>query len=111
MNQFLEPSILGLLEVNFRFPKPAFIGDTISVRIIVADRKETSSADRGIIEFERQGINQHGETVCICMVKMLVARQPADSQNYRSEEHTSELQSLMRISYAVLCLKKKNVCE
>src|SRR3546814_5338922 len=27
----------------------------------------------------------------------------------RSEEHTSELQSLMRISYAVFCLKKKNV--
>src|SRR3546814_754037 len=27
---------------------------------------------------------------------------------YRSEEHTSELQSLMRISYAVFCLKKKN---
>src|SRR3546814_10251653 len=28
--------------------------------------------------------------------------------NLRSEEHTSELQSLMRISYAVFCLKKKN---
>src|SRR3546814_6802304 len=28
--------------------------------------------------------------------------------SYRSEEHTSELQSLMRISYAVSCLKKKN---
>src|SRR3546814_10052054 len=28
-------------------------------------------------------------------------------QAMRSEEHTSELQSLMRISYAVLCLKKK----
>src|SRR3546814_5867051 len=27
--------------------------------------------------------------------------------NWRSEEHTSELQSLMRISYAVFCLKKK----
>src|SRR3546814_1056542 len=27
--------------------------------------------------------------------------------SYRSEEHTSELQSLMRISYAVFCLKKK----
>src|SRR3546814_4176051 len=27
---------------------------------------------------------------------------------YRSEEHTSELQSLMRISYAVFCLKKQN---
>src|SRR3546814_2240355 len=32
---------------------------------------------------------------------------PAAVQN-RSEEHTSELQSLMRISYAVFCLKKKN---
>src|SRR3546814_3289205 len=31
----------------------------------------------------------------------------ADSDD-RSEEHTSELQSLMRISYAVFCLKKKN---
>src|SRR3546814_2441379 len=29
-------------------------------------------------------------------------------QEQRSEEHTSELQSLMRISYAVFCLKKKN---
>src|SRR3546814_4750006 len=30
------------------------------------------------------------------------------SEETRSEEHTSELQSLMRISYAVFCLKKKN---
>src|SRR3546814_2424467 len=30
-----------------------------------------------------------------------------DGQAVRSEEHTSELQSLMRISYAVFCLKKK----
>src|SRR3546814_3919184 len=29
--------------------------------------------------------------------------------SFRSEEHTSELQSLMRISYAVFCLKKKNI--
>src|SRR3546814_1350219 len=34
--------------------------------------------------------------------KRLRTREP------RSEEHTSELQSLMRISYAVFCLKKKN---
>src|SRR3546814_1690024 len=30
------------------------------------------------------------------------------ARTFRSEEHTSELQSLMRISYAVFCLKKKN---
>src|SRR3546814_3478079 len=32
---------------------------------------------------------------------------PSHSTTTRSEEHTSELQSLMRISYAVFCLKKK----
>src|SRR3546814_1879226 len=36
----------------------------------------------------------------------LVDRDPVTFE-YRSEEHTSELQSLMRISYAVFCLKKK----
>src|SRR3546814_1806083 len=34
-------------------------------------------------------------------------RPPAHARLVRSEEHTSELQSLMRISYAVFCLKKK----
>src|SRR3546814_4209165 len=33
---------------------------------------------------------------------------PRPRPPWRSEEHTSELQSLMRISYAVFCLKKKN---
>src|SRR3546814_1737906 len=47
-------------------------------------------------------------------VRGVVAAQPArvrggdgGGQAGRSEEHTSELQSLMRISYAVFCLKKK----
>src|SRR3546814_400714 len=34
-------------------------------------------------------------------------RLPEEAESQRSEEHTSELQSLMRISYAVFCLKKK----
>src|SRR3546814_2082500 len=36
-----------------------------------------------------------------------VASSPRAKRPHRSEEHTSELQSLMRISYAVFCLKKK----
>src|SRR3546814_4538419 len=36
------------------------------------------------------------------------ARDQSGASGLRSEEHTSELQSLMRISYAVFCLKKKN---
>src|SRR3546814_2802385 len=36
-----------------------------------------------------------------------IQQRPIDETSRRSEEHTSELQSLMRISYAVFCLKKK----
>src|SRR3546814_4558006 len=38
-------------------------------------------------------------------------RQPGKSRRERSEEHTSELQSLMRISYAVFCLTQKNTAQ
>src|SRR3546814_4621759 len=38
-------------------------------------------------------------------------RLPGEDFRARSEEHTSELQSLMRISYAVFCLKKKNTTQ
>src|SRR3546814_9805876 len=41
-------------------------------------------------------------------VDVATAPRTARSGATRSEEHTSELQSLMRISYAVFCLKKKN---
>src|SRR3546814_4234545 len=40
---------------------------------------------------------------------LLTALSYQSIQLHRSEEHTSELQSLMRISYAVFCLKKKNI--
>src|SRR3546814_6478108 len=40
-------------------------------------------------------------------VVMWYASGNRDERVFRSEEHTSELQSLMRISYAVFCLKKK----
>src|SRR3546814_1460353 len=40
-----------------------------------------------------------------------VSRQMAHSGEKRSEEHTSELQSLMRISYAVFCWKKQNTIQ
>src|SRR3546814_4307649 len=41
-------------------------------------------------------------------VVTLLVESPLELLVLRSEEHTSELQSLMRISYAVFCLKKKN---
>src|SRR3546814_5504880 len=45
---------------------------------------------------------------CGMKLKGLPSQRRNRSGRNRSEEHTSELQSLMRISYAVFCLKKKN---
>src|SRR3546814_2119793 len=47
------------------------------------------------------------------LLQPIIVRRTPGAEGYqlvagRSEEHTSELQSLMRISYAVFCLKKKN---
>src|SRR3546814_5472556 len=50
--------------------------------------------DRKIVVAERAGAGD-------------AAPRAAVGEDHRSEEHTSELQSLMRISYAVFCLKKK----
>src|SRR3546814_9680097 len=45
-------------------------------------------------------------TAIAAFVAVRVSAMPADDNHpYRSEEHTSELQSLMRISYSVFCLK------
>src|SRR3546814_1317691 len=54
--------------------------------------------------FRSRADEQAGEQVGQRRMVLPVANQAADQ---RSEEHTSELQSLMRISYAVFCLKKK----
>src|SRR3546814_3972556 len=43
---------------------------------------------------------------CVIAVNIGYARKRVGDEDKRSEEHTSELQSLMRISYAVFCLKK-----
>src|SRR3546814_5044928 len=53
---------------------------------------------------------QHGTSEMNDVLPMLQAISQTDTAPVvRSEEHTSELQSLMRISYAVFCLKKKKI--
>src|SRR3546814_6784613 len=58
-------------------------------------------ANRGVVVTNGAGINAITIAEYVVMGMLTVAK--------RSEEHTSELQSLMRISYAVFCLKKKTI--
>src|SRR3546814_6607249 len=58
-------------------------------------------------------VDQGRERSCILVERTLNLTSPEplpleQVERQRSEEHTSELQSLMRLSYAVFCLKKKN---
>lgn len=77
LNLHLEPSLLGLLDIQCRFPSPAFIGDTLRVRVEVAGKKTTSRADRGVVSFRRQVFNQRGQTVVEGVWKLLVRRRGA----------------------------------
>src|SRR3546814_5333534 len=57
--------------------------------------------DRGLEHLRLRRLDQHQPNA-------EEEREEHHRQHVRSEEHTSELQSLMRISYAVFCLKKTN---
>src|SRR3546814_1273339 len=79
------------------------------------ERYELSSGIRCDVPYVCRGADLlvlHGSAE-LSKVVPLLAGQPYMAGNHRlpfagrSEEHTSELQSLMRISYAVFCLKKK----
>jgi acyl dehydratase len=60
------------------FPNPVFIGDTIRAQTTVLDKRESrSKADRGVVTFEHQGINQRGEVVCSCTRGAMMMRRPA----------------------------------
>src|SRR3546814_2688530 len=72
------------------------------------ERGETGRTLR--LRDDRAGYEAHGGRVQHAVVVGLPDAGNGDRgvlQDQRSEEHTSELQSLMRISYAVFCLKKK----
>src|SRR3546814_4799452 len=83
-------------------------GVTASASSIVA-RPDAGSVAAAADEKERSTLSKSSTTVC--GVAGVVNNAAANNIGFknRSEEHTSELQSLMRISYAVFCLKKKKI--
>src|SRR3546814_6078360 len=68
----------------------------------VEDRQAQLDLPAALARLARLAVAEHAE-----LEQARVASDLGEPERARSEEHTSELQSLMRISYAVLCLKKK----
>src|SRR3546814_1619053 len=61
--------------------------------------------------FQSTSVEQGKAFEVMCQFALLAGGYRILGLNNRSEEHTSEIQSLMRISYAVFCLKKKNMTQ
>src|SRR3546814_7941557 len=101
----LDPSI----PEDLAFAESRIRKETIAAEDILHDLGALS-----IISSDSQAMGRVGEVITRTWQtahKMKVQRgalpgESGDNDNLRSEEHTSELQSLMRISYAVFCLKK-----
>src|SRR3546814_4507781 len=87
--------------------QPVLVG-TVSIEKseLLADFLEKEKVPHSVLnarhhEMEAHIVAQAGRKSAVTIATNMAGRG-------RSEEHTSELQSLMRISYAVFCLKKKN---
>src|SRR3546814_4089051 len=92
----------GDLVLEFAAVAPAPVG-------AVADRRHAAVDAAGLPFDAFADGHRHGALLRPGVALLLAFVQGVDElQGERSEEHTSELQSLMRISYAVFCLKKKN---
>src|SRR3546814_7724061 len=79
--------------------------------LVIADRLDPDPARGGQFadgELHRLTPYHGTDAIWDAMTKQAILHRMVMKDHIRSEEHTSELQSLMRISYAVFCLKKKN---
>src|SRR3546814_1305703 len=84
----------GLCQQRRRFQRLLQRSREVGVVSVVVDA--ASCAQAGVEHLPQRVVRQHAENAAALL---------------RSEEHTSELQSLMRTSYAVFCLKKKKTTK
>lgn len=68
----LDGTVMGLLDIAWRFVRPVRPGDTISVIVRVIGKRMTRKPDRGIVEVELDVLNQHGDVVQVGNAKFLV---------------------------------------
>jgi len=70
----MEGTLVAFLGITWSFLLPIKIGDTVHVVQRVKEMRETSKADRGLVTFEKELINQRGETVQRGTTTVLLAR-------------------------------------
>jgi acyl dehydratase len=65
---------------RLRFVKPVFIGDTLTVKVTVAEKRDHKRPEYGVVVERLEATNQRGETVLVCDHLLLAERrEPVDS--------------------------------
>src|SRR3546814_5418057 len=111
VQRFEEQIETGEMPVGSRFPTEKEITETFGVSRTVVREAYSRLAARGLL-VSRRGSGAYVPDGAQYRAFQVTAEEIGEIDDVlrlleRSEEHTSELQSLMRISYAVFCLKKK----
>src|SRR3546814_10253879 len=79
-----------------------------TVKYFGAEEREARRYDRAVEAYAAAAVKSENSLALLNVGQALITNAMlGGGMAFRSEEHTSELQSLMRISYAVFCLKKK----
>ena len=74
---FMDGTVMGLLDIAWKFMQPVRPGDTISAVVTVVDKRPTRKPDRGVVTLQLEVLNQRGETVQVGTAKVLVRRKAA----------------------------------
>src|SRR3546814_1952454 len=83
------------------------IGAAVDANVLINERiREEQRRGRSILHTVEVGYKEASRAIFDANITNVIAAALMFYFGSRSEEHTSELQSLMRISYAVFCLKK-----
>src|SRR3546814_2710800 len=96
--------IVGLAKDLLRHPVELLPGIRNAVADIAA-RHDVVLITKGDLFHQEAKVRDSGMADLFRRIEIVSEKDPATYARLRSEEHTSELQSLMRISYAVFCLK------
>ena len=70
----MDGTVLGLLDIAWKFMKPVRPGDTICAVVTVMDKRTTRKADRGVVTLQLDVHNQRSEVVQVGTAKVLVRR-------------------------------------
>src|SRR3546814_4767947 len=85
----------------------AFVGGVYLLQIGAGRGIDLCTGDRIARDAAAEIMDAAGDLLLVALAEEVDERDDQPFAAFRSEEHTSELQSLMRISYAVFCLHKK----